>query len=481
MAGAGDDLTPPALLLVVDDWDVLAQRTDDVTHGTLVERLLGLIREGAGVGLTAVLAGDRALLVGRAASALTHRVLLRLADRTDLVLAGIPAKAVPTQQPPGRGVLLDGTEVQVAVPPTSRGAAASGPRDGSSSKTDPPGRWARCMRPIAVSSPRSAESGRTTRRPWRVDALPDRVDAASLPRADRPTTTVLLGLGGDELAPLGLSPTRDGRRWIVSGSNGSGVSTTLMAIAADLLGRDRRVAVIATRPGPWAALRHDPRVTWCDDPTQPGELVALRRSVPDLAVLVDNADELLDTAVESALKQVAALVDRDGGLIVGGANAGVTVGAVPRPRGGAGPTPHRRPAGPGEHGRGGPVRSARAGRPVRVTGSRLRRPRRCGDRRAGGDLQSGAARGDYCHPVTLTPDLAALGDEKFVSLTTFRKSGVGVPTTVWVGRDGDSLVVTTPSGSGKVKRVRSDERIELQPSSRRGTVDASVPAGRRRG
>ena len=77
--------------------------------------------------------------------------------------------------------------------------------------------------------------------------------------------------------------------------------------------------------------------------------------------------------------------------------------------------------------------------------------------------------------MTLTPDLAALGDEKFVSLTTFRKSGVGVPTTVWVGRDGESLVVTTPSGSGKVKRVRNDVRIELRPSSRRGTVDTSVP------
>ena len=77
--------------------------------------------------------------------------------------------------------------------------------------------------------------------------------------------------------------------------------------------------------------------------------------------------------------------------------------------------------------------------------------------------------------VTLTPDLASLGEEKFVSLTTFRKSGVGVSTTVWVGRDGDSLVVTTPSGSGKVKRLRNDERIELRPSSRRGTVNTSVP------
>lgn len=77
--------------------------------------------------------------------------------------------------------------------------------------------------------------------------------------------------------------------------------------------------------------------------------------------------------------------------------------------------------------------------------------------------------------MTLSPALAALGDEKFVSLTTFRTSGVGVATTVWVGRDGESLIVTTPSGSGKVKRLRNDDRIELKPSSRRGAVDASVP------
>jgi PPOX class probable F420-dependent enzyme len=77
--------------------------------------------------------------------------------------------------------------------------------------------------------------------------------------------------------------------------------------------------------------------------------------------------------------------------------------------------------------------------------------------------------------VTLPPDLAALGDEKFVCLTTFRKSGAAVETTVWIGRDGETLIVTTPSGSGKVKRLRNDERISLRPSSRRGKVDTSVP------
>ena len=77
--------------------------------------------------------------------------------------------------------------------------------------------------------------------------------------------------------------------------------------------------------------------------------------------------------------------------------------------------------------------------------------------------------------MTLPPDLAALGDEKFVSLTTFRKTGEAVDTTVWIGRDGETLVVTTPSGSGKVKRLRNDERIALRPSSRRGKADTSVP------
>lgn len=38
----------------------------------------------------------------------------------------------------------------------------------------------------------------------------------------------------------------------------------------------------------------------------------------------------------------------------------------------------------------------------------------------------------------------ALARERFVALTTFRKDGTPVPTTVWVAGDGADLVVTTP-------------------------------------
>jgi PPOX class probable F420-dependent enzyme len=80
----------------------------------------------------------------------------------------------------------------------------------------------------------------------------------------------------------------------------------------------------------------------------------------------------------------------------------------------------------------------------------------------------------------MTPAFSGLdaGDEKFVSLTTFRRTGEPVPTTVWIARDGDALVVTTPAGSGKVKRLRHDPRVELRPSTRFGSVADDAPVVR---
>lgn len=70
---------------------------------------------------------------------------------------------------------------------------------------------------------------------------------------------------------------------------------------------------------------------------------------------------------------------------------------------------------------------------------------------------------------------SAIGDEHFVSLTTFRKSGVPVSTAVWIARDGEDLVVTTPVTSGKVKRLRNSPRVELRPCDRAGKVKDGAP------
>jgi PPOX class probable F420-dependent enzyme len=60
------------------------------------------------------------------------------------------------------------------------------------------------------------------------------------------------------------------------------------------------------------------------------------------------------------------------------------------------------------------------------------------------------------------------------ALVTFRKSGEGVPTAVWVARDGDSLIVTTVDGTGKVKRIRNDSRVQLAPCSVSGKVASNA-------
>ena len=53
----------------------------------------------------------------------------------------------------------------------------------------------------------------------------------------------------------------------------------------------------------------------------------------------------------------------------------------------------------------------------------------------------------------MTDALSALGAEKFVSLTTFKKDGTPVAAPMWIGRDGDQLFVWTPADSWKAKRA----------------------------
>jgi PPOX class probable F420-dependent enzyme len=74
---------------------------------------------------------------------------------------------------------------------------------------------------------------------------------------------------------------------------------------------------------------------------------------------------------------------------------------------------------------------------------------------------------------------ATLGDEQFLSLTTFRKSGERVSSAMWVARDGDALIMFTPESSGKVKRLRNSPRVELRPCNRMGRAVLQRPCSPR--
>jgi uncharacterized protein len=65
---------------------------------------------------------------------------------------------------------------------------------------------------------------------------------------------------------------------------------------------------------------------------------------------------------------------------------------------------------------------------------------------------------------------SAIRNQNYISLTTFRKSGVGVPTPVWFGEQDGKLYVMTRSDMGKTKRIRNNSRVKVAPCTLRGKV-----------
>jgi PPOX class probable F420-dependent enzyme len=68
------------------------------------------------------------------------------------------------------------------------------------------------------------------------------------------------------------------------------------------------------------------------------------------------------------------------------------------------------------------------------------------------------------------PSTAPLGNERYVSLETFRKDGSGVKTPVWAAPLDGHLVVFTEGTSFKVKRLRGNPKVRVAACSIRGTV-----------
>ena len=66
--------------------------------------------------------------------------------------------------------------------------------------------------------------------------------------------------------------------------------------------------------------------------------------------------------------------------------------------------------------------------------------------------------------------LAAFSGHKYLSLETFRKTGVGVRTPLWFAEEDGELLLYTLADSGKVKRRRNNPRVRIAPSDMRGKV-----------
>jgi PPOX class probable F420-dependent enzyme len=70
--------------------------------------------------------------------------------------------------------------------------------------------------------------------------------------------------------------------------------------------------------------------------------------------------------------------------------------------------------------------------------------------------------------ITQSSPFTALAGAKYLSLTTFRKSGEPVTTPVWFAEKDNKLYVFTFPGAGKVKRIRHTARVRIAPSTVNG-------------
>ncbi|HYO86305.1 MAG TPA: FtsK/SpoIIIE domain-containing protein [Dermatophilaceae bacterium] len=290
----------PLLLLGVDGWEHVMEALSGYQHGRYADELVTVLRLGPSVGVRAVLSGDRALLLPPVSPLLGERVILRLADPHDQVLAGLPRPWQPTDWPPGRGRCASrGSAVQVAVlggRPDARAQARASQELAGRLRDGHRG----CARPDEDAA---VAIGRL---PTQV-GLNDLTTAPDLPRrpvspaahqrqTGRLPTPMLIGMGGDRPGPVGLDLSEGGA--LILGPRGSGRTTAVATIAA-VLSRAGVPVTILSASGHAPLNGSSLRVAVLQHADVAG-LSARLADQPSLAVLVDDA-EMLDPGAEDLL------------------------------------------------------------------------------------------------------------------------------------------------------------------------------------
>ena len=315
----GPEQRLPHLLLLLDRWEGFTSSLGDVDGGRLADLVLLLLREGASVGISLVITGDRSLASGRIASLTDSKLVLRLADRVDYSLVGLNPRTLPEQIPPGRGFVAgSGVETQVAL--------LSGDDSGQ-------GQAAVLTEIAKAAHVRDALVPRGAR-PFRVDVLPARItfeQAWALRPEDAGPQFALAGVGGDELTARGPDLATGGPAFVVAGPGRSGRSTALAVLARSLLQGGTAVVVGAPRPSPLRDLEGATGVlAVVTDPAAPAAdwQGALDAAGDRPVVLVlDDAEVLRDCPAAELFRSVVKGMAGPGrALVLGGDADGICTG-----------------------------------------------------------------------------------------------------------------------------------------------------------
>ena len=307
----------PRVVLLLDRWEGFMGTLSEYDGGALTDLVHTLHREGGSVGVHLVIAGDHMLLSGRMGSLCDDKLVLRLSDRTDASLAGLNPRKIPEHLPPGRGYrATSAIETQVAL----MAADPAGPAQVAALHA----LGARLAeREAAV--PRSA-------RPNRIAVLPKQLSfEQAWEQVGTPAPMwALLGVGGDELEPVGADLRGDQPTFLVAGPSRSGRSTALCVMAESLLRGGAELVLGAPMNSPLRAFAGRPGVRGvltAEAPTEADFAQLLDPGEGPVVLLVDDAELWRDLPCRDWLK---AFVRRASGanraVVLGGDVASVASG-----------------------------------------------------------------------------------------------------------------------------------------------------------
>jgi len=316
-AAAPVDERLPHILLLLDRWEGFMGTLSEHDGGALTDILYVLMREGASAGVHVIVAGDHSLLSGRISSLCEEKLVLRLSDRADASMAGLNPRKIPENLPPGRGYrAISAVEVQVAL----LAADPSGPAQVAA------------MHTVAARLTEREAGVPRKQRPSTIAAMPSQLtfDQAWASVGTPRPGWALLGVGGDELEPIGMDLLGDQPTFLIAGPSRSGRSTALRVMAESLLRSGTELVIGAPGRTPLSDLTGRTGVRGFvtgENPTEEEFAALVDPGDGPVALLIDDAEAWRDVPCRDWLRQlVRGASGRRRAVVIAGEVSSVAMG-----------------------------------------------------------------------------------------------------------------------------------------------------------
>ncbi|MDA8356982.1 MAG: FtsK/SpoIIIE domain-containing protein [Actinomycetota bacterium] len=297
----------PRIFVLVDGIGAFRQAFDTGDANRSFDQFVSIVQDGRPVGVHVIVTADRvAALPSVLSSAMQQRVVLRMANESDLAVLGVARDGFDEHSPPGRA-FRDGRELQVAV------------FGGSSNISDQAAALQRLGAAMRANGVSEAPA---------VERLRERVALDDLPSALNGLP--VLGVREVDLAPATFQPKG---AFLVAGPPGSGRTSALASVVRSICRWDprARTALFGQLRSPLANA-----VEWTWTALGPDAIAAEARTLATLlgaeaepgpvAILIEDLTELLNGPADAPIGELVRTALGQGCLVIADGDPGALGG-----------------------------------------------------------------------------------------------------------------------------------------------------------